>query len=175
MIRVLFLLPLFFIVPAGYGQATDTSRNYIPETWKKYYAGPRVGVGLQRSFYAEAGIALQKYVYERRHGYMASTWYASVEWIPASYSQKTAFGYKVGAELINNGGAGGIEVKYLTDGDKNDVVITPKYGIGLGVVNIFYGYNISTSKYPFPHIRKSQFSLTINTSMLFYSMKKENK
>jgi hypothetical protein len=157
------------------GQSTDSTDTSIPETWDKFHIAPRIGVGIQKSFFTEIGLSLQRYVYEARHGFMVSTLYAAFEWTPSIPGQRPVYGIKAGAELVNNGGAGGIEIKYLTDSDSSDVVITPRFGFGLGFANIFYGYNFSTNKYPFPKIGKHQFSLVINTNILFYHSRSKKK
>lgn len=134
---------------------------------------PRIAFGTQKAFYLEAGAVLQRYIYDARHGFVANAIYAAAEWIPAKGTEKTIIGAKLGAETVYNGSTGGIDIKYLTDGHENDVMITPKFGFGVGVATLFYGYNFSTSKYPFERIRKHQFSLAINTNLLFYAKKYE--
>ena len=63
---------------------------------------------------------------------------------------------------------GGIELKYQTDNDSDDFVITPKFGVGLGAINLFYCYNISTNKYPFSSIGKHQISLVFNLNKKYF-------
>jgi hypothetical protein len=171
---VLVVATLYFIAN-GYGQSTDTAKNNTPESWKKFHIGARIGLGIQKSFFTELGLGFQRYFYEERHGFAVSGFYTSFEWIPSTGGEKPIYGAKVGGEFVNNGAAGGIEVKYLGDGEKEDVVITPKIGFGMGFVNIFYGYNFSTQKYPFPKLGKSQFSLVINTNIFFYHLKDKRK
>ena len=45
-------------------------------------------------------------------------------------------GIKIGGEIVNNGAVGAFEVKYLADDEKQDVVLTPKFGFGLGLVKL---------------------------------------
>ena len=173
--QILFLLSFFLIGSMAKGQSPDTADNKIPQTWKKFEIAPRVGIGIQKSFFAEAGFSLQKYLYDAREGFMVFTIYSSFEWVPASSNQKAIYGVKAGYEIINNGGGGGIEIKYLSNAENYDVMITPRLGFGIGFVNLFYGYNFSTNKYPFSRIRKNQFSMVINTNLLFYASKYEKK
>ena len=57
----------------------------------------------------------------------------------------------------------GIETKFLTDTKDNDFILAPKIGFGLfGIVNLFYGYNISFAGSPFADIGHNQFSLVCN-------------
>jgi hypothetical protein len=157
------------------GQETDTSKRQAPASWKKMELAPRVAFGIQKGFYAEAGAVLQQYFYDPRHGFVANAIYTSVEWTPGKGNEKAIIGVKTGAESVYNGGTMGIEVKYITNGDEHDFIITPKLGFGIGLATLFYGYNFSTNKYPFDRIRKNQFSLAINTNLLFYSNKYEKK
>ena len=157
---------LFLIILPVLSQRTDSS--YAPKSWDKFQPGLRVGVGIQKSFYTELGFSMQKNLYEASHGFIIYSYYASWEWTPRVGSEASVQGIKIGGEIVNNGAVGAFEVKYLADDEKQDVVLTPKFGFGLGLVNIYYGYNLSTNKYPFPKIRKHQFSLVINTNMLYY-------
>ncbi len=156
-------------------QSSDTARHHVPATWKKFEPALRVAVGIEKSFYTEFGIVFQRYIYEERHGYLASAFYSSFQFNPATKGNDKVYGIKIGAEMVNNGGSGGIELTYHFNDISEDWVITPKIGFGIGFVTLFYGYNISTNKYPFQNIRKSQFSLAINTNLLFYASKYESK
>jgi hypothetical protein len=157
------------------GMSQDSSRNGAPESWKKFKPGIRLAAGTQKRFFAEFGFGLQKYQYHDRHGFAVTGYYASYEWMPGSSKYSAVNGIKIGAELGSNGGYGGIEVKYQFNSDTTDVVITPKIGLGLGFVNLLYGYNLSTNKRPFPQVGKHQFSLLINTNILFYYAGKNKK
>jgi hypothetical protein len=152
-------------------QEPDTARRQAPASWKKMELAPRFAFGIQKAFYLEAGAVLQQYFYDPRHGFAACAFYTCVEWTPGKANEKAIIGVKAGAESVYNGGTMGIEVKYLTNREENDVVITPKLGFGIGLVTLFYGYNFSTNKYPFVRIRKHQFSLAVNTNLFFHRSK----
>ena len=172
------LLFLFYFLASfsfGNGQELDTAKRLAPASWKKMELAPRIEFGIQKAFYLEAGAVVQQYFYDPRRGFAANAIYTSVEWTPRKGNEKAVIGVKIGAESVYNGGTGGIEVKYLTSVEENDVVITPKLGFGIGLFTFFYGYNFSTNKYPFDRIRKNQFSLAINTNLLFYHSKYEKK
>ena len=173
--QILFLFSSLAILNIVNGQEPDTSERQAPASWKKMELAPRVAFGIQKGFYIEAGAVLQRYFYDPRHGFTANAVYTSVEWTPEKGNEKAIIGVKAGAESVYNGGTMGIEVKYLTNGDENDFAITPKLGFGLGLATLFYGYNFSKNKYPFDRIGKHQFSLAINTNLLFYSSKYEKK
>lgn len=165
----LFYFLLFALISAtSFAQLKDTANSKTPETWKSFFPGIRLGLGFQKSFYYEAGLSLQRYFYDARHGFMATCYYVSYERTNAARPIK---GIKAGAELVNNGGSGGIEIKYLSNSIEEDIVITPKLGLGIGAVTLFYGYNLSTNKYPLRNLGKHQFSLSINTNILFYHFK----
>jgi hypothetical protein len=170
-----FWFTFLSIVMIGNGQEPDTARRQAPTSWKKMELAPRVAFGLQKAYYMEIGAVLQRYTYDARRGFVANAIYTSMEWTPSKGIDKSVIGVKLGAESVFNGSTGGIEVKYLSNGNENDVVITPKFGFGVGVATLFYGYNFSTNKYPFDRIRKHQFSLAINTNLFFYSSKYEKK
>ena len=157
------------------GQTIDTVHKKIPETWKRFYPGLRLGAGIQRSFYTEVGLSLQKYVYDEREGFIVPTIYAAFEWTPSTKGQKPVYGIKIGGETVRNGASGGIEIKYMWNAGNEDVVFTPKLGFGLGFINLLYGYNLSTRKYPFSKIGKHQFSLVINSNIFLYHIKSKKK
>lgn len=162
-----FLL-LFLLIATASTAQTDSAGSDVPETWKKLHLGIRAGTGIQKNFYTEFGLTLERYLYEARHGFMVYTWYSTFEWTPASKGKEQVNAIKLGAELVNNGAAGGLEVKYLFNSQHEDVMITPKFGFGMGFVNLFYGYNFSTRKYPFSSIGKHQFSLAINSNIFHH-------
>jgi hypothetical protein len=102
---------------------------------------------------------LQKYIYEARHGFIVYTIYSAFEWVPGSSEEKGVYGIKAGYEIVNNGGAGGIEVKYLSNGDNDDVMITPKIGFGIGPCQFILRIQFFYKQYPLSKIGKHQFSL----------------
>ncbi len=174
--QLFFLFSLLAAITLVNGQEPDSSKRRAPASWKKMELAPRVAFGIQSAFYLEAGAVLQRYFYDPRHGFSANAVYTSVEWTPAKGNEKAIIGVRAGAETVYNGGTMGMEVKYITNRDEQDFVITPKLGFGIGLATLFYGYNFSTNKYPFSRIGKHQFSLAINTNLLFYHSKyEENK
>jgi hypothetical protein len=174
--RFLILLTVLLqLAEAGAQLADTTIRHKVPATWKKAKIAPRIELGTQRAFYAEAGFALQRYIFEERHGFVAYATHASFHWVPARSGRETVYGIKAGFESVNNGGSGGIDLMYVWNNESKDVMIIPKIGFGLGMVNLFYGYAFSTSKYPLAGVRKNQFSLVFNTNLIFYQNKIEKE
>lgn len=141
--------------------------------WTKYRTSLRFGLAVQKSFSTELGISRHKYIYNDL-GFASKTFYTSVEWVPAFvksdqnvYAIKT--GYEINARVISLG----IEAKYQTNFMHEDIVLTPKIGFGvMGIVNLFYGVNISTMNSPFVNIGSNQFSLVCNLNRKTLKRKK---
>ncbi|SEK74665.1 hypothetical protein SAMN04487910_1010 [Aquimarina amphilecti] len=133
--------------------------NPYSSTYKRF--SPRVGAGIQNSFYSEIGLSRHTCTYSDV-GFFSNNYYVAIEWSPIK--AKDVYGVKIGYEinmipLLSLG----VEAKYQTNFDMNDFVITPKVGLGIfGDLNVFYGYNISTNGNPFPDIGKHQFSIVLN-------------
>ena len=141
-LSAVFCLPFF----ANAQEADTASANKAPESWKHFFPGIRLAFGAQKAFYYEAGLSLQRFAFDSRRGYAATCIYAAWERRRAMAKEDAINGYKLGIESVFNGGTGGIEVVYLTNSMEEDIVITPKMGLGIGVVTLFYGYNISTNQ-----------------------------
>ena len=165
---IIFMLLLGFRV---FGQDTIQVKQFRNEhssvgPWVDEQVSFRVGLGFRKSFYTDLGVALHKCNKSDVGFYFSRDYYSALEWIPSR--NQNIFGIKVGCQanlyLLN----AGVEVKYQTDFEYNDVVITPKVGLGLyGDLNLFYGYNISTNKKPFSQIGSHQFSLVLNLNYHF--------
>ncbi|RYY97266.1 MAG: hypothetical protein EOO11_11380 [Chitinophagaceae bacterium] len=129
--------------------------------WTPYRSCLRLGVGTQRAFYAEAGIARHKWVYDPRVA-ASLAHYAALEWTPGrdARGREALYGVKAGVEASVDILQLGLEAKYATDGRRGDAVLTPRAGIGyLGLVQLCYGYHISFNGRPFAGIGRSQLSL----------------
>ena len=184
----LFILTVTLILTAitSYGQIVtdtakvkqqnnDTIKDVDSETWDHFVLGLRAVCGIQKSFYTECGLSLQRYFFQGKPATVAaSTYYICFEWTPTTSgdTKKNIYGYKVGYEWAYNLAVCELDIKYLTNNEKEDIMITPKMGIGVGTLCMLYGYNFSTKKYPFSNIGKHQFSLVFNSNILF---KKKNK
>ncbi|WP_299608881.1 hypothetical protein [uncultured Aquimarina sp.] len=169
-----FVFSILFLVLPSYGQ----DENNIPtnpqdsisnlegvkvrgysSTYKRFSI--RAGAGFQDSFYSEIGIARHRCTYSDV-GFFANDYYLSFAWNLSSnddiFSLKT--GYQINIIPLL---ALGLETKYQTNFSENDLVITPKIGLGIfGDIYLFYGYNVSTNNYPFLDIGKHQFSFVLN-------------
>lgn len=151
----------------GYGQDTATIELPIKtgyKKWTKTELAGRFGIGIQKQFYTDFGIAGYSFYYNDRF-YFSSNYYGAFEWS----QPKNVYGFKLGYEINVSALALGIETKYQFNRDAYDFVITPKIGFGvLGIINIFYGYNISAYGQPFP-IGHHQFSMVFNFNKKMFS------
>jgi hypothetical protein len=149
--------------------AQDSTHTFNPyqrrqDGWNNYKTSLRFGLGLQRSVYTEIGVARHKYNIGCT-GYASSLYYAALEWLPTirAENEKNIYALKAGYEVNGSIIALGLEAKYQSDLKKNDIVLTPKIGFGIyGMINIFYGYNISFNHSPFSRVGHHQFSLVVN-------------
>jgi hypothetical protein len=164
-IKRLFLF-MIFIVQFLFGQVQDTTkiseefrRNRLSQTTIKNCL--RVGVGIQKSFQSEMGYSRLTHT-TGCTGFFSKDYYGALEWIPKTPSCDAVYALKTGFEATASGISVALETKYQTNWDKKDIVITPKIGIGIGLVYLFYGYNISTFGHPFPNVGNHQFSLVVN-------------
>jgi hypothetical protein len=175
--RYIFCSLLIFLAMTAFSQSKvkDDTLN-LPDgykQWTEYRTAFRFGLGVQKSFSTELGISRHKYMYNDL-GFASKAFYASVEWTPAfSKKDQPVYAFKTGYEMNARVLAPGLEVKYQTDFRHEDIVLTPKIGIGvMGILNLFYGVNISTMNSPFPNIGSNQFSIVCNLNRKVLKRKK---
>lgn len=156
--RNLFTL-LLILIPLHSFSADSTALN----KWTAYKPALRIGAGATPKYYTELGFSLLSY-YPGRH-LSSSCFYASVE-IISLMSEDRGFLFawpKLGYEYSFSGLLLGMEGKYQTGLRTSDVVFTPRIGASFaGVVNVSYGFNISTNRRPYKEYQASQLSLTLN-------------
>ena len=122
----------------------------------------RAAVGIQSSFYFDAGIS-GDYLWAADHGYVGFMLYTAFSMFPAMHSDAKAVpGAKIGAELFASGGLLGLEISSYWADRNNDVMLTPRVGLGFGLVNLSYAYSISTNSRPFSQIGKHAIALQCN-------------
>lgn len=171
--KILFGITFLFVwlFSASFGFAQEDSLRYYRVNQylsSTEYISIRVGAGLQKDFYSEAGIAFQMRNFGCT-GAFSRSYYTALEFIPnfqANESQsRNVYALKAGIEA-NVLFALALEAKYQTDFSKNAFVVTPKVGLGIfGDVLLYYGYNFSTRRNRervFPFISNHQFSLIFN-------------
>jgi hypothetical protein len=165
------LLAFFLLASAGYAQDSlpfvATSESY--KKWTKYKPAARAGIAFQKSFSAELGFALHSY-YTSDTGFAGRAMYVSAEWAPAFKNyQDNIYAAKLGYELSGGALGIGLEAKYQTDFDDNDMVITPRVGFSAAAtISIYYGYNFSTGDYPFGRMTQNQVTVVFNLNRYNY-------
>jgi len=154
--KTLKLFIILFLPSISFAQTNQDSIKSKTYHWNALAL--HAGIGIQQSLCYEFGPAFVRNWFDGKQGFGSTIFYSTFEWTPLD----KLYGIKVGGELGSNILMSCIDLKYQFNKTINDFVITPKLGFGLGVVNLYYGYNLSTSDYPFPNIGKHQFSMTFN-------------
>lgn len=164
----LTLLLLLFTPIISFGQEPVKSNNIDADNddneWSGLKPTIRAGLGMQKNFFAEFGLGVYSFKKSGKNN-NARGIYGAFEWMPTigQFDNKDVFGWKLGYEMNIKMLALGLDAKYQTRKNINDFVITPKIGLSLnGVVNLLYGYNISTKGRPFDEVGSHQFSLIFN-------------
>jgi hypothetical protein len=161
---VLILLFTIGILPSF---CQDTLANPPRPGYKKWTTMrtvPRIGLGIQRTAYLELGLARHRFIFNDL-GFASAAYYGAFEWTPI----KNIYGLKAGYEINARTAALGIEAKCQTNLSGTDIVLTPRVGFGaMGIVNIFYGFNISFMKRPFSSVGPHQFSIVFNYNKLAF-------
>lgn len=130
----------------------------------------RFGLGYQKSFYTELGIAIRKDFGEDLFIF-STNYYSAIEWNPELFhNEKNIFAIKFGGEISAQPLLIGLEMKYQSDFKDADYILTPGVGIGddlitgsvLSSVYLCYGYNISINHRPFEEIGRHQISLILH-------------
>lgn len=137
-------------------------RKALQRGWTRFEPGIRAGLGTQGTIYGEFGLALYRNN-EKKINERSEMLFAGLELVPTLQpEERQVYGFKLGIETTINSIGLGVESKIQTDGQRFDVVFTPKVGISmLGVLSLYYGFNISTEKYPFANAGDRMFTLTI--------------
>lgn len=122
----------------------------------------RLNTGIQTSYFIDAGFSFEK-------GAVAGSGFGSYDLFVAfsafpSFNKETPsiFGVKAGGEFCGNGLVLGLELAGYRGFGKTDVLITPKAGLGVGLLNVVYGYGFSTNGAPFGRIGLHTFALQAN-------------
>jgi hypothetical protein len=159
--KTLKLLIILFLPSISFAQTNQD--NIKNNTYHWNALALHAGIGIHQSLYYEFGPSFVRHWFDGKQGFGSTIFYSTFEYTPSD----NLYGIKVGGELGSNFLMSCLDLKYQFNNTVNDFVITPKIGFGLGVVNLYYGYNFSTSKYPFPNIGKHQFSVTFNLTQKY--------
>ncbi len=164
--KCIFSLLIIALPSAMLGQGeNDSNPDGMKSTFSSWHAmALRLGVGLQRSLYFEVGPSMVFYQSDSLEGSGNAAFYSTFEWTPST----NIHGVKAGGEFGAHFSMFGLELKYESNNAEQDLVITPKLGLGVGLVNVFYGYNISTNNYPFASIGKNQVSIAFNIARKYF-------
>lgn len=166
MLRNLFTIVLLLLCTHTYAADRDT-------VWKKFdnYPCIRAELGWNAPWFASVGFS---YFMFTRGGSGRGAGIASIisylsgdVHFGTTYKDGTTFyGYKTGVELMVNTGIYAFEIKSLTDFSSGitQTYVTPKIGLGLGFVNVLYGYNTFRKWKNTYDIGRHQVALSINFS-----------
>jgi hypothetical protein len=126
-----------------------------------------IRTGFQKRFFLGAGISKTMFL-GSPHGVYGYDMYMAVNVFPSfKDSRETVLGLNAGAMMCGSFGVMGGEVQYMMSKSANDVLFTPKIGIGASMLHVTYGYSFSTNKFPIAGI--SQNSLTLKFNYPFYT------
>lgn len=147
-------------------------RSWHPESWEKPSIGARIGLSVNKVFYPEIGVSIQRLIYSDEFLYFAPTFYASYGY-SGEYTKliNNIHTFNLGFDYIKDGGVLGLNVSYQSDGTNTDFLISPKIGFGFSFMNFYYSYCFSTENYPFSNFGKHQFGLIINTNQFHHKKK----
>ena len=164
-IKNFILIIVFLIFQFSFGQVQDTTK--IEPVFMRNRFGSttisnnlRLGIGFHNYFQSEIGYSRMQFTTSCT-GFFGKTYYSSLEYLPKTENYKPVYGLKIGIDYNLSILAVGLETKYQTNFDEKDFVIAPKIGLGLGLINAFYGYNISLND-RLPNTNKHFFSIVAN-------------
>jgi hypothetical protein len=150
--------------------ARDNNRpSWHPESWKKPTLGLRTSISVNKVFYPEIGISLQKLIYSDEFLWFAPTVYATYGF-SGKYNKHTSNVHSInlGIDYNKDGGVLGLNIAYQSDGKLTDIVISPKIGFGFSAFYFYYSYCFSTNKQAFTNFGKHQFGLIINSNQFHH-------
>lgn len=122
----------------------------------------RTGLGIQGSFYYELGLAYNTFVASGHSGGGYNFYGAFTSFSAFRRREHTVSGLRMGAEFFGMGGFLGLEVSPLWGGGKQDVLITPKYGIGVPTASLYYAYHFSTNRWAVGRVGRHQVGLQVS-------------
>ncbi len=141
---------------------------------------PRFGLAVQKSLFAEVGLSLDFY----QLGYTGASEYVSFGYSnlrpylagEIMVGRKLLGGGKMGVEYIRStpilGMAFGADASYMTDGEQNAVMITPRLMLSFVTVELFYGYNIFVRNDLARWIGRHRIGVSMTLNRRFWKRKK---
>jgi len=138
-------------------QAVEKSKSA-----SKHYNAIRIGVGIEKSGYAELGYS-RLIISDKGLNSGSVNFYAAGQFSLVQ-NGTSIYGGKLGFETCWMIGMWGAELKYLTNNQNSQLFFTPKIGLSLlGAASLLYGYNIPHSNELQP-IGRHQISITVNVN-----------
>lgn len=164
-----FLFPLI-----GAAQVIDTV-NIRPfeRYWTKPRLVPKIGLGIQKTAFVEAGVQLHK-IYIHPLSLASAGPYLTVDGLLSG--ETLILGPKLGYEITAGLIGVAADVTYYSDFERHTWVFTPRAGVSvLGFVNLFYGRNIGLSDFIFDAVDLNRFSLVFNLNRDYFNLKAARK
>ena len=163
MLRTLSIIFLSVRCIACTGQTVaDTAFNPLKPTINNSSFNLRVSTGIQRSFYVDVGASWERFA-GSGHGYTDVVVFTAFNIFPSLEKEVPhVYGLKAGAEFGGSFFLLGLDLGHYWNRQHTDFLITPKYGIGFGLVNFVYGYGFSATGKNIGRIGKHTFGLQSN-------------
>ncbi len=156
----LLLLSLFSLLSLP-SQTSAQTKGVEKGEWTPYRPAIRTEIGLHPRFFASAGLARHRFLYNDL-GYASKVQYIALEWSAASASHKNSYALKAGYELNARILALGLEGKYLSNFERHQFGINPRIGLGfMGFVQLMYTRQIRIIGKPVPGISPHEFGLNL--------------
>lgn len=164
--KSLSLVLLLACFNSSNAQQRDTSFNPLRVDIHNRSWCVDIRTGFQKRFFAGLGVSKTMLV-GGPHGIYGYDFYSAVNVFPAFKStHETVMGFNTGAMMCGNIGVMGVELQYMKSKSADDVLFTPKIGIGASMFYLVYGYSLSSNKFPIAGI--SQNSLMLKFNLPFY-------
>jgi hypothetical protein len=156
--RNLAIILYFMFILNCTGQKDSINKSLVKDFWT-----PRYSIGLQKAPFIEIGFSKLRFLNDFEGG--SQCFYSAIEINNRNSPSDSKFYYslKCGFETSWMIGMWAMELKYLTDFEKSQLVFTPKVGLSFeGFINILYGYNFPEKFSNLYGLGHHQIALVIN-------------
>lgn len=170
------LIVFIFSVFSGYSFTKESIKSNLssPLHCNRPNKSFHLGLGVQKSLFAEIGFSRSKYFNLFQHSPTYS-FYGNAVWVPTLNSKKdpNIFGLKAGSKIcLFYRILVAIEASYLTTGENYSIPVTPKIGLFFRFISVFYGYNHIVYGYQYSKIGTNQFSIQLNLQTNIFRKRK---
>ena len=145
---------------------TSPQRDSLPPTMRPKINlkgfSLRAGVGIHRSFYYELGVAYTYFVASPHSGGGYNIYAAYTSFPAFRRPERTISGFRFGADFHGQFGFAGLEVIPLRGEGVRDVLIAPKYGVGVPTTGFYYAYHFSTNNRALARVGRHQIGLQVS-------------